>query len=346
MFKSRNLIFAVIIVGLVVPIILGNPFWSLSLARIVGTVAFTVAVWALLEVGGQPAFGVSAFAGIAVYTYALTTKFGHVSPWLAIVLGLAAATVAGSLLALPSMRIGGIMTQGILNIFFISAFASIIAGAVKWTGGTAGVSLKAITPESFFAQLPYKYMLVLIFSLITILGVGILLQTRFGKILALAGKNERLASSLGIDVKKYKRLAYVVFVPLIALGGLSTALSAGVTGPVSWSVELAFTTILAFWIGGSRTIWGPIVGAALVASIPTLLNAALEWRIVAIGVVALLIRMYAPQGIVGLGASGFEAVFRRPARGVQAKPDADDGENQEEDETACDSSGAQATSTS
>jgi branched-chain amino acid transport system permease protein len=121
-----------------------------------------------------------------------------------------------------------------------------------------------------------------------------------GKIIALTAKNERLASTLGIDITKYKRLAYLLFVPFIGLAGFCISYTSGFTSPAYWSVDLSFITILSFWIGGSRTIFGPIVGAALITSIPTLFNVAMEWRVVACGVLALLIRIYLPEGIVGV----------------------------------------------
>ncbi|KKM09780.1 hypothetical protein SY88_16385 [Clostridiales bacterium PH28_bin88] len=297
--KTRIILVVLLLVGLLLPFITNNSFWSLFLARVLGSIFFTTAVWALLEVAGQPAFGVSAIAGIGVYGYALSANLGGLNPWFAILIGIICATLAGMILSVPSMRIGGIMTQGILNIFFIFAFAALIAALVKYTGGTAGITLKPLPPNGIFGQLRYKYLIVLIFTVIGVGTIYSILKSRFGKIIGLTGSNERLASSLGINVTKYKRLAYLVFVPLLALAGFSIGFSSGVTAPKYWSVELSFITILSFWIGGSRTILGPIVGAAFIAAFPTLFNAAMEWRIVAVGILALLIRMFLPEGIVG-----------------------------------------------
>jgi branched-chain amino acid transport system permease protein len=265
-----------------------------------GSILFTTAAWALLEVAGQPVFGISALAGLGVYAFALTAQNGNINPWLAIIIGIIVATFVGMLLSIPSMKIGGIMNQGILNIFFVFAFSAFIAAFSSFTGGTAGVALEILPPTDIFKQLPYKYMIIMI---ITVIGVGAIyciLKTRVGKIIALTAKNERLASTLGIDITKYKRLAYLIFIPFIALAGFCSSYTTGFTSPSYWSVELSFITILSFWIGGSGSILGPIVGAALISSIPTLFNVAMEWRIVICGVLALVIRMFLPEGLVGL----------------------------------------------
>jgi branched-chain amino acid transport system permease protein len=297
---KKVIIFVIILLGLLLPVITHNLFWSVFLGRVMGSILFTTAAWALLEVAGQPVFGISALAGLGVYAFALTAQNGNINPWLAIIIGIIVATFVGMLLSIPSMKIGGIMNQGILNIFFVFAFSAFIAAFSSFTGGTAGVALEILPPTDIFKQLPYKYMIIMI---ITVIGVGAIyciLKTRVGKIIALTAKNERLASTLGIDITKYKRLAYLIFIPFIALAGFCSSYTTGFTSPSYWSVELSFITILSFWIGGSGSILGPIVGAALISSIPTLFNVAMEWRIVFCGVLALVIRMFLPEGLVGL----------------------------------------------
>jgi branched-chain amino acid transport system permease protein len=79
---------------------------------------------------------------------------------------------------------------------------------------------------------------------------------------------------------------------------------------------MAFITILSFWIGGSKSIAGPIIGSALITSIPTLFNVTMEWRIVICGILALLIRMFMPEGIVGL-LERLGKVISRKAKGKE-----------------------------
>lgn len=299
MSTKKIAIFVIILVGLLLPVVTNNLFWSIFLGRVLSSILLTTAAWALLEVAGHPAFGVSALAGVGVYAYALSAQFEFINPWLAIFIGILCATVAGIILSVPSMEIGGIMNQGILNIFFVFAFYAVIAAFSRFTGGTAGIALKPLPPENIFKQLPYRYLIILTF---TVIGVGIIhriLKSRLGKIISLTAKNECLASTLGIDIKKYKRLAYLIFVPFLGLAGFCIGYCTGFTSPAYWSVDLSFIIILSYWIGGSRSIFGPIVGAILITSIPTLFNVAMEWRIVACGILALLIRMYLPGGIVG-----------------------------------------------
>jgi branched-chain amino acid transport system permease protein len=275
-------------------------FWSVFLGQLMGYILITTAAWALIQVAGQPAFSIAALAGIGVYGFALLAKMGTISPWVALILGVIIATGVGMLLSIPSMKIGGIMNQGILNIFFIFAFAGLVNALSKYTGGSAGIPLSTLPPSDFFSQVQNKYLIIMILSIIGVLAIYAILKTRVGKIISLTAKNEPLAGSLGINITKYKRLAYLLFVPFIALAGFCISYTTGFTSPSTWTTDLSFLVILSFWIGGAKSLWGPIIGAVLINSIPTAFNLALEWRIVFCGVLALLIRMYLPQGITGV----------------------------------------------
>ena len=303
----KYIVILIIFVLLLIPVIINNFFLAFFLGKVLSSILLTTAAWALLQIAGQPVFGLSALAGICSYGYALSTKYGQVNPWLAIIIGVVCATIAGLILSLPSMKIGGFMNQGIFNIFFIFAFISVIAAFSKFTGGTAGTTLVPLPPKLLFKQLPYKYLIVLVLTAVGITLIYLILNSRLGKIIALTAKNEYLISSLGINIVKVKRLAYLVFIPLIGLAGFCDAYIVGSTSPFIWSTDLAFTVILAFWIGGTNSILGPIIGAAILTSIPTLFNMAMEYRLVISGILALIIRIYLPGGIMSL----FEKLSKR-----------------------------------
>jgi branched-chain amino acid transport system permease protein len=296
----KMILLGLLAIFLIYPVVTGNAFMSVFLAQMMGKILLTVAAWALLEVGGQPVFSISALAGIGVYGYALLTTHADINPWLALLLGVLLATIVGLGISVPSIKVGGIMNQGILNIFFIFAFSALITAFSKFTGGDAGINVVKLTPVAFFSSIPNKYLIIMVLTVLGVGGIAAILRSRTGTTIALVAKNENLASTLGINAKKYKRLAYLLFVPFIALAGFCISFTTGFTTPVTWSTDLAFMAILAYWIGGSRSIYGPIIGSAIITSIPTLFNMAVEWRIVICGVLALLIRMYMHEGILGL----------------------------------------------
>lgn len=314
--KIKMLLVAGICIALLIPVLTFDVFWSVFLSRVMGNVLLTVAAWALLEVAGQPVFGISALAGVGVYAYAMIAQGGIVSPWLALVLGVVIATALGMLLSIPSMKIGGEMNQGILNIFFVFAFFAMVAAFSKYTGGTAGITLPTLPPEEIFSQIPYKYLVIVVITVVCLFAINRILKSRTGNIISLTAQNERLAETVGIKTTKYKRLAYLLFVPFVAIAGFCISYATGFSSPSTWSVEMAFITILSFWIGGSKSIAGPIIGSALITSIPTLFNVAMEWRIVICGILALLIRMFMPEGIVGL-LERLGKVISRKAKGKE-----------------------------
>lgn len=313
--KTKMLLIAGICIALLIPVLTFDVFWSVFLSRVMGNVLLTVAAWALLEVAGQPVFGISALAGVGVYGYAMIAQSGMVSPWLALVLGVLIATGVGMLLSIPSMKIGGVMNQGILNIFFVFAFFAFVAAFSKYTGGTAGITMPVLPPEDFFREIPYKYLVIVLITVGCLFAIYRILKSRTGNIISLTAQNERLAETLEIKTTKYKRMAYLLFIPFVAIAGFCISYATGFSSPSTWSVEMAFITILSFWIGGSKSIAGPIIGSALITSIPTLFNVAMEWRIVICGILALVIRMFMPEGIVGLLEKLGKAIDKKRAGG-------------------------------
>jgi branched-chain amino acid transport system permease protein len=90
-----------------------------------------------------------------------------------------------------------------------------------------------------------------------------------------------------------------LFTPFIGLGGILYSHFIGHISPETWNPDLSLLIIFATLIGGASNILGPIVGSIIATGIPISFDITMEFRFGIVGIVAILIFLFKPQGIVG-----------------------------------------------
>lgn len=141
-------------------------------------------------------------------------------------------------------------------------------------------------------------------------GIALLERGRSGRMLEALRLDDQLAASLGIPVVRNRRAALVLSA---ALGGLAGALSAllfSVFTPDQISFELIVDALTMIVIGGTAAWYGPVVGAAVVASLPEVFAFAGDYRPALQAAIVVVLVIYAPDGAVGLVRAVTERVRR------------------------------------
>ena len=268
------------------------------------TVAVNIAIFALLALSlniivgyaGQSAMGHAAFFGIGAYASALMTNAG-INFWLTLPAALLIAGSAGGVLGIISLRLKGdflaITTIGI-NFVMVALFQN-----MEIFGASLGMAVK--TPLFFGQKMTPRYFLILLLILIVLVCLLIRKMTRswFGLALSSLRNDEGAAMSLGINVNRYKILAFF----------LGTAI-AGLTGAIYvhrmtfiFSSSFAFTVSISILsmvvVGGIGTIRGPLLGALILGSAPELLRFADNYRMILYGGILVLMMRFQPQGLLG-----------------------------------------------
>lgn len=268
------------------------------------TVAVNIAIFALLALSlniitgyaGQSAMGHAAFFGIGAYTSALMTNAG-INFWLTLPVALLITGAAGGVLGIISLRLKddflAITTIGI-NFVMVALFQN-----MEIFGASLGMSVK--TPAFFGQRMTPLHFLVLLVILIVIVCLLIRKMTRswFGLALSSIRNDEGAAMSLGINVNRYKILAFF----------LGTAI-AGLTGAIYvhrmtfiFSSSFAFTVSISILsmvvVGGIGTIRGPLLGALILGAAPELLRFADNYRMILYGGILVLMMRFQPQGLLG-----------------------------------------------
>ena len=274
----------------------------------------------LLGYTGLLSFGHSAYFGVAAYVVALLVKYADVQSMEAfVVAGVAGSALVAALFGLVCVRYTriffGILTLALSQVLWSLAFK------LFWvTGGTDGLRVPTPrllggafgTPDDklyFLSHHYYYYVLVLFLAAAAVMWV--IVHSPFGKALQAVRDNETRAEFVGVQVRRYRWVAFVVSGAFTGLAGALWVPLNGLTTPdiLYWpfSGRIVFFVVL----GGFRTFWGPVVGAIAYNYLETYaVGYTVYWQLV-LGIVLVLLVLTMPAGLVGT-IGQLRARFRRP----------------------------------
>jgi branched-chain amino acid transport system permease protein len=260
--------------------------------------------------GGQLSFGHALFFGTGAYVQAIAQSTLGWNAWLALLGAVAAATCVAAFVGALTFRYG---LKGSYFALVTLAFAEvfrILAVSVDFTGG--GVGLMLPLRESFanmqFASRRGYIGLVLGFVVAAMLVTSWLRHSRFGAQLQAVRDNEDAARAIGVDPWSVKLGAITLSAAFMGAGGafyvqVFQYIDPGLAfGPVS-SVEALVAAI----VGGMGTLWGPVLGAAVLHLLGELTRNLFGQlpglNMIVYGSVLVLIVMFVPRGLSGAGRS-------------------------------------------
>lgn len=256
--------------------------------------------------GGQFSFGHAVFFGTGAYAMAvLQVKLGW-NAWAALPAALAAGATVGALIGALSFRYG---LRGSYFALVTLAFAEvfrILANNFEFTG--AGVGLMVPLKESA-ADLQFADRSGFLWAITFCVGIGLLVHwwlkhSRYGAWLQAVRDNESSAQALGVDVFRVKLHAIMLSGAMMAAGGAFYVQYLHYIDPhIAYGPGVSVEALLGPIVGGLGTIWGPLLGAAvlhvLAEATRGLMGDAPGVNLVVYGAVLILMVTFLPRGIIG-----------------------------------------------
>lgn len=277
-----------------------NAIYDLFMMKVFCFAIFAASVNLLLGYSGLLSFGHAAFFGASAYVTAYAMKEWGVTPETGLLLGVVASTALGYVFGSLAIR-----RQGIYFAMITLALAQVvyfIATQVPFTNGEDGIQG---VPRGYFLGLidlsksSHMYWFALGVFILAFLLIQRVVQSPFGQVLKSIRENEPRAISLGYDVDRYKLVAFTISAGLAGLGGglKSLVLQLASLTDVFWhtSGEAVLMTIL----GGIGTLWGPVLGAAIIINLQNYLADLGGWSTIATGVIFVICVLAFRRGIVG-----------------------------------------------
>ena len=267
-------------------------------ALLFGAVAMSLDL--LMGYTGLVSFGHAAFFGLGAYATAVLLERGVLSLWLC--LGLAAVVVGAYALTVSYFAT---TRRGIYFALLTLIFAEVIYTFFRYTqtfGGSDGI--QGLPPPRVLpgvaVDTPARiYYLVLAYLLLAYLACRALVRSHFGRVLVAIRENEDRARFLGYNVQRYKMGVCLISALLTGLAGALYPGRAAYATPdlLHWSVSGEF--IIMVMIGGLGTLVGPILGGAFFILLQEKASSYVEWYSIIVGLVLVLIVLFAPRGLLG-----------------------------------------------
>lgn len=199
--------------------------------------------------------------GCGAYATAILTKWYGLSIFLTVPLSAVIAAIVGLIIVTPLIRTRGFG-------FFIASFALGELVRLIWIKfrdpfggprGMIGIPSGEIGAIDFFEPLPYYYF-VLVVALICLFVMYRIDQSRIGKSFRALYTDEGLAESVGIDVPRYRAMAFTMGAFFAGIAGSLLAHRLGAVDPKNFDISVMVYLIIWIVVGGSATFWGPIIG--------------------------------------------------------------------------------------
>ena len=261
---------------------------------------------------GQLSLAAPGFMAIGAYTSVLMDLYWHTPLAVNIAVGVILAAVVGLLVGLPVLRLRGVFLA-IATIGFVEALRLGVILNLDITG--KGLGLK--NPDA--DPLGGIYVVLIALAIVLFL-VWRLTKGRLGTAWAAIRQDELAALSQGIDVARYKMIAFVLSAVLAGFaGGLEAHLNFFVDpSDGQYGVTRAVQILTFAVLGGSGHFLGPVVGALVVTSLPWVFQQAQAYINVVTGLFLIAVIVFRPQGIVGRGGLAIIKPWWWPRRNVSA----------------------------
>jgi branched-chain amino acid transport system permease protein len=261
---------------------------------------FACAFNLLIGFGGLLSFGHSMFLGTAGYASAHAAKVWGFTPELAVLFAIGVATALGWVAGLLAIR-----RQGIYFAMITLALAQMIfffCLQAPFTGGEDGI--QAVPRGRLFGLIDlgqpaamYPFVLVIFFG--GFLLIYRVVHSPYGQVLKAIRENESRAVSLGYDVDRYKLLAFVLSAALSGAAGGTKALVFQLASLTDVHWTMSGEVVLMTLLGGLGTIFGPVVGAAIIITMQNYLAQLGAWVTVVQGLIFVICVLAFRRGVVG-----------------------------------------------
>ena len=264
-------------------------------------VVFVTGLNIFMGYAGQVSFGHNAFAAISGYTSAVLTANHGWEPLPAAALGVSGALTCALIVGYPTLRLRGhYLAMATLAIGLI-----VYEIAVQWQAVTQGyMGISGIPPLGIgrFTVTSDRAILVLLiaFALIGVLAAAGIRRSRLGRAFVAIAGSEDAARALGIDVARYKLIAFLISAFYAAVAGSLFVHAVGFVSPEVYGLHMVVLAFTMLYVGGIGTIAGAALGALVIALLPETVRRFSEYQDLAYGAVLILILIYAPGGLASL----------------------------------------------
>jgi branched-chain amino acid transport system permease protein len=253
----------------------------------------------LLGYAGQISLGHAAFFGLGAYASGILTATYGVNPWLALGGGLVLSGAAAYFIGIPALKLRGyylaMATLGFGIIVYI-----IFNQAQGLTGGPSGLhGIPSLSLAGFPLNTPRRLYLLIWVTVGLVLGLSAnLVDSRSGRAIRALHDSEAAAQSLAVNTARLKLQVFIWSALYASLAGSFYAHTLNFIAPSSFTFMFSIKLVTMVVLGGMASIWGSLLGAAVLTVLPELLTVFHDFEVIIFGAILVVVMIFLPRGLV------------------------------------------------
>jgi branched-chain amino acid transport system permease protein len=262
----------------------------------------------LLADAGQVSFGQGAVFGLSAFTVGIVSGLWGYDYAVGFIAGVAMAVLLGLVFALPALRVQGYYL-GFVTLSAAVVFPEMMVAGNSVTNGINGITraVPSLTEPIGFG-LSWLALMVMAVAAATLAFHAVLRNLPLGRQMRVAAVSPEAAMALGLNPGLLRFIAFTIAAAGTGLAGALYVPVLGFVSPYAFRVDLSIFFFFSVVVGGNGQLVGPVVGVWILYLVPNALLADLStYRLLGYGIVALVIMLAFPDGVVG----GIDKALRR-----------------------------------
>ncbi len=293
--RRGRLIVAVLLIALATLPFLGSKFAMILAIDIIIVCLFAASLHFILSLGGLVSFGHAAFFGGGAYAAALMVHYAGSPMELAFVLAPIITGFLAIIIGWFCIRLTGVYFA-MLTLAFSQLLWSLVFQWGEVTGGDDG--MVSIWPSPWASDTTVFFYLTMIIGFGGILVLRHAAHSPFGYALRASRDSAGRAEATGINTKRVQFVAFTFAGAMAGLAGTLFVFSKGSIFPTELEIGKSFDALIMVFLGGVKTLAGPLVGASALSLMQDYLTRFEYWRL-ALGLLIIAVVIIAPEGIAG-----------------------------------------------
>ncbi len=291
------------------PFVLGQPFHH-HVMILIFLYAWMAQSWNILAgYCGQISLGHAVFFGIGAYSSGYLFATYQISPWIGMLVGALIAMAMAVVIGVPTLRLRGHYFA--IATLVIGESVQIVFQRWEMVGAASGLSLPIVREQPWLnfqfneSKIPY-YFIALAFLAAACAAVWYLERSKLGFYFRAIREEPEAASSLGVNVSLYKVFAFMLSAAFMAMAGSFYGQFVLRIDPEAvFPLTLSILVLLIAVMGGVGTLWGPVIGAAVLVSLSEFTRIYFGGTggtvdLIIYGALIVLICIFRPSGLLGI----------------------------------------------
>ncbi len=244
---------------------------------------------------GVYSFGHQAFFGVGAYVSALLAVKAGLTPWIGLFLGGIGAALVSLVISWPTFRLKGPYIA-IVTLAFAEVLRITCSNWVELTRGQLGLTVPPLFQGS--SRVQYYYLILLMFAA-TMMVLIKMIRSSFGLVAISIRESQEAAESLGINLNRYKRFAFILTSFMAGATGAYYGHYMGILTPEVLGTHVIFSLLVMGLFGGIGTLSGPVLGAFILTFLAEYLRGLEDYRFLIYALVIIFTVLFLPRGLAG-----------------------------------------------